>query len=205
MVPRSRPRRPGRTYGNLATLHVPGITFRFVHFFFFFFFMCICIFREARWHARLFYIFLINRVSQNGALDTVPSFPDLPPQKQPRLRLSTTPGSFPLLHLPLAFPPSSSRPLTAWCTITLCLPSYLPYFSSHELMQQGDPSSGDEPRARSLDVRKACSGPPLVPSGRYSHLAYIRIYATCRLRRIWFDEAGPNQKAPWEFELYGTD
>ncbi|KAF8068938.1 hypothetical protein FPV67DRAFT_1097733 [Lyophyllum atratum] len=109
-------------------------------------------------------------------------------QKQPRL--SRAPNAYPLLHLPLAFPPSSSRPLTSWSTLTLCLPSYLPYFSSPKLTDNDHVVGG----ARAE-----------VPSGAYSHVAYVRVYATCRLRRIWFAEGGPGQKVPWEFELYGSE
>ncbi|KAF9467796.1 hypothetical protein BDZ94DRAFT_1184808 [Collybia nuda] len=121
-------------------------------------------------------------------------------QKQPRLKLSSTMDAYPLLHLPLSFPPSSSRPLTAWSTVTLCLPSYLPYFSSPNLINQGDGSVDDDSNVRSLRMNSSGA----IPSGSYSHVAYVRIYATCRLRRIWFDEAGPGQKVPWEFELYGN-
>ncbi|RDB29929.1 Cilia- and flagella-associated protein 20 [Hypsizygus marmoreus] len=121
-------------------------------------------------------------------------------QKQPRLRLPMSPNSYPLLHLPLAFPPSSSRPLTAWSTVTLCLPSYLPYFSSPKLIAQGDDPVDDE-----HTFRNARANVGSIPSGTYSHVAYIRVYATCRLRRIWFDESGPSQKVPWEFELYGNE
>ncbi|KAG5654430.1 hypothetical protein H0H81_002619 [Sphagnurus paluster] len=108
-------------------------------------------------------------------------------QKQPRLRLSSDPStSYPLLHFPLAFPSPSTRPLTAWATVTLHLPSYLPHFSCPKL----------------LDSQSAASSN--VPSGKYAHVAYVRVYATCRLRRVWFSEGGPAQKAPWEFELYGA-
>jgi len=45
----------------------------------------------------------------------------------------------------------------------------------------------------------------VLPGGAYSHVAYVKVYATCRLRRIWFSEGGPSKKFPWEFELYGDD
>ncbi|GLB42308.1 putative protein of unknown function (DUF667) [Lyophyllum shimeji] len=114
-------------------------------------------------------------------------------QKQPRLRRSHAQHGYPLLHLPLAFPPSSSRPLTSWSTVTLHLPSYLPYFSSPKLIGSTD----NEHIARGTRSE--------VPGGTYSHVAYVRVYATCRLRRIWFTEGGPAQTVPWEFNLYGGE
>ena len=44
---------------------------------------------------------------------------------------------------------------------------------------------------------------PCAPSGSYSHLSYVRVYATCRLRRIWFTANGSTQQLPQEFQLYG--
>ncbi|KAF8235015.1 hypothetical protein L208DRAFT_1259230 [Tricholoma matsutake] len=119
-------------------------------------------------------------------------------QKQPRLKLPTKPSGYPLLHLPLSFPSTSSRPLTAWSTVTLCLPSYLPYFSSQNLIAKEDGFTTDDFIVRSPRTN-------FIPAGTYSHVGYIRIYATCRLKRIWFDEGEPSQKVPWEFELYGNE
>ncbi|KAJ2989405.1 hypothetical protein NUW54_g8796 [Trametes sanguinea] len=113
--------------------------------------------------------------------------------REPKLKL----GSRPILLLPLSFPPPSSRPLTAWCTITLNLPSLLPHFSSATLTRSTD----DESTSPSL--RTGQSPVAQVPSGIYSHVSYVKVYATCRLRRIWFSEGGPQQRLPWEFELYG--
>lgn len=42
-----------------------------------------------------------------------------------------------------------------------------------------------------------------VPSGAYSHVSFVKVYATCRLRRIWLSEAGSGQMLPLEFDLYG--
>lgn len=100
----------------------------------------------------------------------------------------------PLLHLPLSFPAASSRPLTAWSTIALHLPSLLHQFSSLTIT------------AGASDVESNQNlGTLTFPTGHYSHISYVKVYATCRLRRIWFSEAGPGQKFPWEFELYGAE
>ena len=111
-------------------------------------------------------------------------------QKQPSLKLSSdTP---PLLHLPLMFPPTSSLPLTSWCSVDLNVATYLPSFSASSLL-----STPDDERP---------SGPTRpVPSGTFSHISYIKVYATCRLRRIWLSETWPlDQRVPWEFELYSS-
>ncbi|TEB23395.1 hypothetical protein FA13DRAFT_1757084 [Coprinellus micaceus] len=109
-------------------------------------------------------------------------------QSEPRIKLRL--GKPPLLHLPLSFPGVSSRPLTSWTTINLHLPTYLPHFSSNLLA----PVEGD-----------ATQGSLAIPKGSYSHVSYVRVYATCRLRRIWFSENGLRQGLPWEFELYAGD
>ncbi|KAJ7100029.1 hypothetical protein B0H15DRAFT_818415 [Mycena belliarum] len=115
-------------------------------------------------------------------------------QKEPRLKLSKRPSSPPLLHLPLSFPPISSRPLTAWSTVTLHLPSLLPHFSASSLLPRG-------PEDAHMPMLEGSS----VPSGAFSHTSYVKVYATCRLRRIWFSQSGPSKQAPWEFELYGDE
>lgn len=114
-------------------------------------------------------------------------------QKEPNLKL----GSPPLLLLPLSFPPPSSRPLTSWCTVAINLPSLLPHFSSAALTHEDH-----EGRASSSSL--AGHRATQVPSGVYSHVSYVKVYANCRLRRIWFSEGGPQQRLPWEFQLYAA-
>ncbi|KAI0822969.1 hypothetical protein BC628DRAFT_629201 [Trametes gibbosa] len=115
-------------------------------------------------------------------------------QKEPRLKL----GTRPLLLLPLALPPPSSRPLTSWCTIAIKLPSLLPHFLSASLTEdhQEDEFYGQAPRGH-----RAAQ----VPSGIYSHVSFVKVYANCRLRRIWFSDSGPQQRLPWEFQLYAAE
>lgn len=108
-------------------------------------------------------------------------------------------SSVPVLHLPLVFP-SSSNLLTPWSTVTLHLPKFIPYFSS---VSRGQRLQDD---TRDVSVASSSSHPlPLLPDGTYSHLTYVKIYATCRLRRIWLSDCAPSAEAPspWEFELYG--
>ncbi|KAI0266474.1 hypothetical protein BC834DRAFT_130561 [Gloeopeniophorella convolvens] len=101
------------------------------------------------------------------------------------------PTSPPLLHLPLSFPAASTTPLTAWSTISLYLPSLLSYFTSRTLLRISDE---DEEDTRMGEIE--------LPGSRFSHTSYVKVYATCRLRRIWFSEAKSSQKLPWEFLLY---
>lgn len=44
-----------------------------------------------------------------------------------------------------------------------------------------------------------------VPSGTYSHVSYVKVYATCRMRRMWFSEGGPQQRLPSEFQLFAAE
>ncbi|KAI0350843.1 hypothetical protein OH77DRAFT_993128 [Trametes cingulata] len=115
-------------------------------------------------------------------------------QKEPKLKL----GNRPLLLLPLSFPPPSSRPLTSWCTIAINLPSLLPHFSSASLARNDDES-------RTAGSSSFGTHAVRVPSGTYSHVSYVKVYANCRLRRIWFSEGGPQQRLPWEFQLYAAE
>lgn len=131
----------------------------------------------------------------------------------------------PVLHLPLAFPSPASSPLTAWSTVKLHLPSLIPHFSSVAYRQRSrsdeqgnedmDDDEGDEMGSRERDkgggeaedigARGAVARTGPLPSGAYSHLTHVKIYATCRLRRVWLSEGVPGTvtSVPWEFELYG--
>ncbi|TFY65378.1 hypothetical protein EVG20_g5615 [Dentipellis fragilis] len=135
-------------------------------------------------------------------------------QKEPALHVTTAP---PLLHLPLAFPHASTRPLTTWCTLPVHLPTLLPFFSSHALIRtrssERDDGSADENDTEDLPPEAAGRVPR--PGPHFSHVSYVKVYATCRLRRIWFSEsrmgdtqgtAGAQiQKTPWEFQMYAAE
>ncbi|KAJ3736612.1 hypothetical protein DFJ43DRAFT_989107 [Lentinula guzmanii] len=113
-------------------------------------------------------------------------------QKQPRLKVPAKSDDLPLLHLPLSFP-SDSTQLTAWSTINLHLPTFLPHFINTNLAEHEE-SIDDLSHAQVS-----------IPSGQYSHISHVRIYSTCRIRRIWLSDGGPTQKLPWEFELYARE
>ncbi|KAF7319123.1 Cilia-and flagella-associated protein 20 [Mycena chlorophos] len=124
-----------------------------------------------------FEVGLVDRLGGTGIV-RVSTF-----QKEPRL----TPSNPALLHLPLSFPSISSQPLTTWTTVTLNLPGLLPHFSSPSMYPHGSDFS------------------PAPALGVFSHVSFVKVYATCRLRRIWFNQGGPSKEPPWEFELYGDE
>ncbi|PPQ96134.1 hypothetical protein CVT26_004769 [Gymnopilus dilepis] len=130
--------------------------------------------------------------------------------KEPNLKINhAKPGSGPLLLLlPLSFPANSSNPLTPWSTISVHFPSLLPYFSSPTFRPppvEARAANGDDADPHILTGRPQAPSLALTPSGKFSHVSYVRVYANCRLRRLWFSEEGPSQKVPWEFELYASD
>lgn len=150
---------------------------------------------RAPWHDPMLYFssaFLLRTQTTLPGL-----YRSLSPQTKPKLYTTRhSPSSRgPLLHLPLAFPTASSRPLTSWTTVSLDLPSLLPAFSSLT------PSTPGDDAAALLDA-----GPAQVPAGQFSHISYIKIYANCRLKRIWVSDTKttPSTTLPWEFELYGS-
>lgn len=137
---------------------------------------------------------------------TIP--PTSRPHKQSLDPDSTAPISGPLLHLPLVFPDASSRPLTAWCTIDINLASIIPKFYSMSADMQEDEDTSTRVHTRLGNV--------ILPSGSFSHVSYVKIYANCRLRRVWlsqerdqnvsgmaFTSKSRNQDEwPAEFQLY---
>src|SRR5882757_2713435 len=116
-------------------------------------------------------------------------------QKRPRLKLShQNSGSPPRLLLPLSFPSHSAYPLTPWNTINVHLPSFLPYFSL-SILHSSDDNDNDHDdceRDPTQEFKSRSSNPTrstsltVIPGGTYSHVSYVRVYANCRLRRIWF-------------------
>ncbi|KAL1746041.1 hypothetical protein HDZ31DRAFT_62601 [Schizophyllum fasciatum] len=128
---------------------------------------------------------------------------------QPHPRLDAV-GSLPLLHLPLRFPQRTDEySASTWSTIDLHLPRLLAGFSA--TASTIDDETVDVDSARPASHIDSASSPIIdprtlaLPAGPFSHVVYVRVYATCRLRRVWLSQSGPAQKVPWEFELYGCD
>jgi hypothetical protein len=91
--------------------------------------------------------------------------------------LQSTPTSLPhrsppLIHLPLNLPANDQHTLTPWLDIKLNLASLLPLFKTLPRAQD------HKDKRRKLDTE--------LPSGSFCQVTYVRIYANCRLRRIWF-------------------
>ena len=114
----------------------------------------------------------------------------------------------PLLHVPLRFPEASSRPLTPWASISLDLREMIQHFrfirSSRQTERQpteDEDDAGSPQDKRTARERTGANAP--LPSGGLGKVTYIKVYANCRLRRIWFSE-NKRGTLPWEFELYSS-
>lgn len=105
-------------------------------------------------------------------------------EPRPRAELQKTPSSHidrqvPLIHLPLAVPTKSVSTLTPWLHISFDLNTLIPLF--HALPRaQNELGADDKPAKR----RKVYSAD--VPAGHLGYVNYVRVYANCRVRRIWF-------------------
>ncbi|KAF8307181.1 hypothetical protein DL93DRAFT_152168 [Clavulina sp. PMI_390] len=104
------------------------------------------------------------------------------------------PGAVPLLILPLKLPPKTVSSLTSWCTLSVDLRVLASHFRSSELITR--PSD---------EVNGSGSYNSTVPAIRFSEVVYVKVYANCRLRRLWFSEEKEREgvRRPWELELYG--
>lgn len=84
----------------------------------------------------------------------------------------------PLIHLPLSL--SSSEPfseLTPWRHIELNLSSIIPLFQSLARKHEEEEENGSRKKRKS-EVE--------LPNGGFGSVSYVRVYANCRIRRIWF-------------------
>lgn len=91
-----------------------------------------------------------------------------------------------LLHFPLTFSSPDSFKLTEWCTLDVNVAACLRSFAS---------IAADVPSTA-------------VALSTFTSISYIKIYANCRVRRLWVSQGtqhrGSNQSGwPAEFQLYG--
>ena len=99
-------------------------------------------------------------------------------QKEPSLHINRSP---PFIHLPINVPSQSKSSLTPWLDISINTNALIPLFQQLEA------------RAPDGDVVKANDGRPNkrikreddLPSGKLGNISHLRVYANCRLRRIW--------------------
>ena len=85
--------------------------------------------------------------------------------------------AIPLLHLPLNLPARSTSTMTPWLHISFDINTLIPLF---ERLPRRRPEVGLAGQGKR---RKTTTG---LPSGKLGSITYVRIYANCRVRRIWF-------------------
>ncbi|KDN36099.1 hypothetical protein RSAG8_11046, partial [Rhizoctonia solani AG-8 WAC10335] len=101
-------------------------------------------------------------------------------QEEPRIE-SLDP---PLLHVPLDMAPPGC--MSPWRTIAINLSTVIPHFGTAACAFDG-------PRAARI------------PSGSYASISYLKIYANCRLRRVWLARSADGiANQAWEFGLYAV-
>lgn len=67
------------------------------------------------------------------------------------------------------------------------------------------PPSRRSGRNISINSKSGPTSTPILPGPSYAATSYVKVYATCRLRRVWFSESRLADTAvPWEFQLYGA-
>ncbi|THG98746.1 hypothetical protein EW145_g7373 [Phellinidium pouzarii] len=129
-------------------------------------------------------------------------------QKEPSVKRHHDPV---LLHLPLRFPHASSRPLTTWNTISLDLGVTMQQFriisaSQHGgiIQADGEDEEIEETSGQQEDaLRQTNNANVPLPSGTFGKVLYLKVYANCRLRRIWLSE-DRRSVLPWEFGMYAS-
>ncbi|ORY33419.1 hypothetical protein BCR39DRAFT_519928 [Naematelia encephala] len=105
-------------------------------------------------------------------------------QQTPKVHAERSP---PLIHLPLALPQQGPTTLTQWLDISLDLAALLPLFQSlPRRLPSSNGSSDEEDNVRAQKRRKMVE----LPSGRFASISCIRVYANCRVRRIWVTAEG---------------
>ncbi|TDL25155.1 hypothetical protein BD410DRAFT_627080 [Rickenella mellea] len=117
-------------------------------------------------------------------------------QKEPNVSTSHTKRP-PVLHLPLCFLDFNKHPLTSWTTISLDLAALITQFTVLSRKSSSD-SEGDENLAQPAAP---------FPSPQFASVSYVKVYANCRLRRIWFSNSRTvnSDELPWEFKLYSSN
>lgn len=98
-------------------------------------------------------------------------------QKRPSLHAHRDP---PLIHLPLVLPEKTASTMTPWLEFNMNLSALLPLFQSLPRGQTA-PDRRDGLGARSKKRRRVAD----LPTGQFAYVSYVRVYANCRLRRIW--------------------
>ena len=97
-------------------------------------------------------------------------------QHEPRLhRRGRDPA---VMLLPLKVPETGPTVLTPWLEVDLNIAPLLPLFRQMAQQQR-------EPTERQQEKRSKREEGPL-PTANWGSITYVRVYANCRLRRLWF-------------------
>ncbi|KAL7418421.1 hypothetical protein Q5752_006879 [Cryptotrichosporon argae] len=112
----------------------------------------------------------------------------------------------PLLHLPLAFPADA---LTPWAEIALHLPTLLAPFAASRPTAPAPGSRATTDAQGRTEVARPAPARAQMPGTQWGGVDYVRIYANCRIRRVWLSEDGERTldslgRARKEWDLYAA-
>ncbi|GHJ84107.1 hypothetical protein NliqN6_0509 [Naganishia liquefaciens] len=103
-------------------------------------------------------------------------------QTTPTLHYSPTRP--PILHLPLRLPTPDKTSLTPWLSLVLHLPTLTRHFSSLP------PTASSAAAAAAAPATPQPQPQPQPLPRSYASVTYIRVYASCRVKRIWMSARG---------------
>ncbi|WVR00168.1 hypothetical protein IAU59_007310 [Kwoniella sp. CBS 9459] len=121
----------------------------------------------------------------------------------------------PLIHLPLQLPTAGPSQLTQWMHIPINLAALIPLFQHlprpqrHASASDSDEDEDDHHQAE--DAARKRRKVAELPQGGFGSVSYVRVYANCRVRRIWFSAEGERtiegmgKSVRDEWELYAAD
>lgn len=95
-------------------------------------------------------------------------------------------------------PPRTSSTLTSWTTIDLDVAATVRYFGilANAMQTRGNSSEDYERDSQRYGAASL---------GTFASVTFIKVYANCRLRRVWFSENRHSNNLPWEFQLYAAE
>ncbi|WVF72977.1 hypothetical protein IAT40_007795 [Kwoniella sp. CBS 6097] len=122
----------------------------------------------------------------------------------------------PLIHLPLNLPTAGPSQLTQWVHIPINLSALIPLFQHLPRPQRhaSDSGSDDSQDGNGSDREEVARKKRKVaelPQGGFASISYVKVYANCRVRRIWFSAEGERtiegmgRTVRDEWELYAAD
>ncbi|EIW72012.1 hypothetical protein TREMEDRAFT_66672 [Tremella mesenterica DSM 1558] len=94
----------------------------------------------------------------------------------------------PMIQLPLKLPVGGRTMLTPWTEMVLDLNLLLGLF------QTLPRTNNDDDEESGLGGMRTSKEETQLPSGKLASVSYVRVYANCRLRRIWFVSCLPGSR-----------